>query len=429
MLEKVYVIVFCISVLFLVYLFGVASVKWKLWPYPIFERGFQAGKAWSEKIRPVSPYETTFYHIANHDKSGVFQYDIKKACDGFTFFSFGLDQKALLISMDGKVVHQWYMPFSKVWPNPPHIKSPVKDNLINLSMPYLYSNGDLLAIYATDRDTPFGYGLVKIDKDSNVIWEYTGRAHHDVDVGSDGKIYILTHEIRTEKIQGLKVNPPFLDDYIVILSHDGKEINKLSVTDVFNNSDFAGVLGNLTSWDLWHANNIEVLDDKIADKFSFLKKGCVLVSFKTVNVIAAIDLDEEKVIWAIRGPWLGQHDPDFLENGNILIFDNKGYCGEGGRSRVVEFDPKTRGIIWEYTGDKKNPFFSAIRSAQQRLPNGNTLITESDNGRIFEVTKDKEIVWEYLTPFRAPHDKWLVAVVMRAQRFEKDKLKFSFNLK
>jgi hypothetical protein len=34
----------------------------------------------------------------------------------------------------------------------------------------------------------------------------------------------------------------------------------------------------------------------------------------------------------------------------------------------------------------------------QRLPNGNTLITESDNGRVFEVTRDGEVVWEFFMP-------------------------------
>jgi hypothetical protein len=35
----------------------------------------------------------------------------------------------------------------------------------------------------------------------------------------------------------------------------------------------------------------------------------------------------------------------------------------------------------------------------QRLENGNTLINEGSNGRIFEVTRDHEIVWEYISPF------------------------------
>jgi hypothetical protein len=68
-------------------------------------------------------------------------------------------------------------------------------------------------------------------------------------------------------------------------------------------------------------------------------------------------------------------------------------------SRVIEFDPTTCEIVWEYrqeTGEQK--FFSHFISSAQRLPNGNTLIDEGANGRIFEVTPDKEIVWQYIAP-------------------------------
>ena len=421
---RVYVTIFCLSVLFLVYLFGVASVNWKLWPYPFIEKGVQAAKAWKEKLIPFSPYETSFYHAARHKKGGIVTHDPKKAYDGYTFFTFGLDHKAVLLTMNGKIVHQWYKPFSTVWPNPSHIKSPVSDDLINMSAPFLFPDGDILVIYATDRDTPYGYGLAKIDQESSLVWKYSARAHHDVDVGGDGRIYLLTHEMRKSKVPGLNVKPPVLDDYVVVLSSDGEELIKVSVTKAFNNSRFSGVLENAHNWEPWHANNIEVLEGEMAKQFPFLKKGCVLVSLKGVTVIAAIDPYEKKVIW---GPWKGQHDPDFLMNGNLLIFDNKGHAGEGGRSRIMEFDPETLETRWEYAGDKSELFFSAIRSAQQRLPNGNTLITESDNGRIFDVTMDKEIVWDYRLPYRAPHDKGIVAVVMRSQRVKKDTLNFTFN--
>jgi hypothetical protein len=44
-------------------------------------------------------------------------------------------------------------------------------------------------------------------------------------------------------------------------------------------------------------------------------------------------------------------------------------------------------------------FYSGFISSAQRLPNGNTLITEGAKGRIFEVTREREIVWEYVSPF------------------------------
>ena len=44
-------------------------------------------------------------------------------------------------------------------------------------------------------------------------------------------------------------------------------------------------------------------------------------------------------------------------------------------------------------------FYSPFISGMQRLPNGNTLITEGSDGRVFEVTKDHELVWEFISPY------------------------------
>ena len=105
------------------------------------------------------------------------------------------------------------------------------------------------------------------------------------------------------------------------------------------------------------------------------------------------------------GPWRAQHDPRFLENGNMLLFDNRGNLGEGGRSRILEFDPQTAGIIWSYYGKPDDKFSSDARGMSQRLPNGNTLITESNPGRIFEVTPDGTTVWEFIVPVRGVKTK------------------------
>ncbi|RKZ37147.1 MAG: hypothetical protein DRQ41_13615, partial [Gammaproteobacteria bacterium] len=256
------------------------------------------------------------------------------------------------------------------------------------------------------------------------------RVHHDVEVGSDGKIYTLIHEIVTDKIPGINAKPPMIEDSLVVLSPNGQELKKLSITEVFRHSDFSGVLKLLEpdqKGDVWHTNSVEVLDEQLADRFTFLEKGQVLVSMRNIDIIAAVDIDKERVVWAIRGPWHRQHDPDFLPNGNMLIFDNRGYYNKGGLSRVIEFNPTTMEIIWQYTGNEKDIFYSWAKSSQQRLSNGNTLITESNAGRIFEVTRDKEVVWEFMSPFRNPDDNEFVAPIFWAQRFRLDFLNFEFS--
>ena len=71
---------------------------------------------------------------------------------------------------------------------------------------------------------------------------------------------------------------------------------------------------------------------------------------------------------------------------------------EGQVSRVIEIEPPGGRIVWSYEGSPRESFFSRWRGAAQRLPNGNTLITESEKGHVIEVTPQKEIVWELWNP-------------------------------
>jgi len=74
----------------------------------------------------------------------------------------------------------------------------------------------------------------------------------------------------------------------------------------------------------------------------------------------------------------------------------------GNGSKVLEFDPETREPVWEYEGNPRYTFHSPFVSGAQRLANGNTLICEGQWGRLFEVTPQKELVWEYISPFFVP---------------------------
>ncbi len=426
--QRLFIIILLVSVSFLSVIFGMVAHKFKLWPVSIFQDAYQATKAWRERLTPRDRYKSRFFAKARHVNSGVLQYDKAKAYDGFTLFTSVHAQKALLISMDGQILHEWHIPFSEIWENPPHIEFKIAEDFILWGKAHMYPNGDLVTTIGGFGDTPWGYGLVKMDKDSNLIWKYAEHAHHDVNVGSDDKIYTLIHDFTSEQIPGMKLKLPFLDDSIVVLSPDGHELNRVSISKAFSNSDFSSVLNVVeekkNSWDPWHTNNVDILDEEMAKHFPFLKPGQVLVSMRNIDTLAAIDMDKKQVVWAVTGPWHMQHDPDFLKNGNILLFDNRGNFGTGGASRIIEFNPMTMEIVWQYAGNEQNIFSTGVKGVQQMLPNGNVLISESMRGRIFEVTREKEIVWEFSSPFRAPHDKKLVANVWGGERYHPDYLEF-----
>jgi outer membrane protein assembly factor BamB len=158
----------------------------------------------------------------------------------------------------------------------------------------------------------------------------------------------------------------------------------------------------------------------------------VLISSREASLMAIIGRDG-KIVWrmgpdyreseALRtlGQVIGQHNAHIIPKGlpgagNLLVFDNGGASGYGvetptsrngnggfarDSSRVLEVDPVTFRKVWEYSvpGSERYRFFSHYVSGAQRLPNGNTMITEGADGRLFEVTNAGEIVWEYVSPF------------------------------
>ncbi len=142
--------------------------------------------------------------------------------------------------------------------------------------------------------------------------------------------------------------------------------------------------------DVLHVNAVEVLSREMAAHFPMFRPGHLLISLRHLDAIVVLDPDTGKVVWAARGPWRGQHDPSFLPNGHLLLFDN---LGSPKGSRVLEYDPQTQAFPWAYPGAKDAPFVSKVRGTCQRLPGGNTLIVNSVGGEVFEVTADREKVW------------------------------------
>ena len=163
-----------------------------------------------------------------------------------------------------------------------------------------------------------------------------------------------------------------------------------------------------------HTNTIEVLPDTpIGRKDERFRAGNLLFSFRALDTIGVVDPDKDAIVWA-WGPGTldGQHQPTMTDAGTILIFDNgtaRGY------SAAVEIDPSTEEEVWRY--EDREGFFSPYRAGVQRLPNGNTLIAESDAGRIFEVTPEKEIVWDYYNPFLSQPSGSQGLHVYRATRY------------
>jgi hypothetical protein len=237
-----------------------------------------------------------------------------------------------------------------------------------------------------------------------------------VEVGEDGTIYALTNEIIDHVRTGLEylhLPTPCMVDCIDVISPEGERRRRIPLLEALHDSPYSVLFGmietprveggattpgmtrspfpdDMRRMDVLHTNSIKVLNRALAPKFPQFKAGQLLLSIRSLDALAVLDPDSGKVVWAARGPWRAQHDAWFLDNGHLLLFDNQ---GSPGTSRVLEYDPKTQAFPWSYPGENNNPFVSPIRGLCQRLPNHNTLITNSVAGECFEVTSDREIVW------------------------------------
>jgi hypothetical protein len=330
-------------------------------------------------------------------------YNKKKAYNGLNLYCSGHGPQAILMDMKGNQLHSWQYDISRVW-NKEY--DPLIPEHQFWRRVHLLENGDLLAIFE-------GYGLIKLDKDSNLIWSYPGKAHHDLYIMPDGKIYVLTREAGI--IPKYNQTEMILEDFISILSPNGKEIRGVSLLKCMENSKYVSLLDmTAKKGDIFHTNTLEVLDGRLASRSPAFKRGNVLVSILRLDFIGVVDIEKESMVWGMSGPWKRQHQPTVLDNGSMLIFDNN--TGEERQSRVLEFDPFTKKIHWEYPGAAGNSFYSADCGSCQRLGNGNTLISDTNAGRAMEVTPDKTVVWEFYNPNRAGKNNELIASLFEVIR-------------
>jgi hypothetical protein len=144
-------------------------------------------------------------------------------------------------------------------------------------------------------------------------------------------------------------------------------------------------------YDIWHPNDVEELSAALAPRFPMFQAGDLLISIRQINLVAVLDGRNYRVKWSSHGPWFGQHDPDFTEDGLISVYDNN--RGRG-RSAIVRIDPATRQVSRLPAG-RNADWYSEYMGQHQYLPNGNVFIVAPGEGRAFERSGDGELVMEF----------------------------------
>ena len=201
---------------------------------------------------------------------------------GFNFYLSSGSSEIFLIDMKGNILHTWHTPNNDAYP--------LTSNAI------LFRNGDIIL--------SLGYkGVVKMDKNSNTLWSYSTKPHHDLDIDGEGNIYLIT-AMRTSVNEEL----PILDNFIEVINSDGELLKKISLYNLFKNYQDQSILKrmkrtpvftpfnnrgtadsphkqhtaakekqdrsnqNISERDLFHANSVQVLDGRWTSKSPAFKR-------------------------------------------------------------------------------------------------------------------------------------------------------------
>lgn len=314
---------------------------------------------------------------ADEDESGTVHFDPERSSPGYNLYTVRQLSMAELVDARGEVVRRWTGPPGR-W-----------------ARVQLLDNGDLLIVGKDDVRY-----VMRQTWGGEVLWRHDLPSHHDIRLTPDGHVATLT--LYERSLPSITTKVPVRDDAVTVFDGPSGEIlDEASLYDVLHDGgfEFQPVEPGATEGhvDLLHANSVRwMTDPDLFGRDRIYEAGNVIVSIRHQDTIAIFDFDNRELLWAWgQGEISGPHDAHVLANGNLLIFDN----GLGRDwSRVIELDPLRREIVWSYRAPHPYDFYTRGRGSNQRLPNGNTLITESDTGRVFEVTPDGEVVWEYFSP-------------------------------
>ena len=400
--------------------------------------------------------------------TGVTIYKPEKAWSGYTVFPLENDG-SLLIDMNGNEIRKWKNLHGfpvKLFPGGRLVASSGMRN----PKYGLQDQRDLIQV-DFDGNVEWRWNQAEFITDPGEEPQWMARQHHDFQregnpVGyyvpgmepsiDSGNTLVLAHKDEHVPFISDKL---LLDDVVYEVNWEGEivwewhcseHVEEMGFSEearnaMCRNPNFRGgslVEDSPSIGDWMHINSMSVLGpnrwyDAGDERFH---PDNIIMDGRETNIIFIVSKETGEIVWKV-GPdysaghpehrlgWIiGQHHAHMIPRGlpgegNILVFDNGGWAGYGAPnpgatdgtksalrdySRVLEFDPVSLSIVWQYTPKEGGfvvpldacRFYSPFISAAQRLPNGNTLITEGSDGRVFEVTAEHEIVWEYICPYR-----------------------------
>lgn len=419
--------------------------KYHWFPYSLLSGSFKVLNAY------LKPTRHHHFFPMQYDKVGANIYKPDEMAPGLTLLtSYWKDLNwkpgIRLINAKGDVLHQWITDPAAIWPVSPHSDDVadafnVSTNYVHGA--YLFENGDI--IFNIEY-----MGLVRMNACNEIIWRLSYRTHHSIFRTETGDFWVSglkwiedTPEGRERLTRYPGLRLPVAEEFALKVSPDGEILQEISLLETLYKAGHEYLIwkiGRRRKGDITHLNEIEVLSSSMADHYPLFEPGDLVVSMRNIHAVFVFDPVSLKVKWLTTGPFMFQHDPDFIGNGWIAIFDNNPDGSRSpkyldanpivtvkpgqylGGSRIVALKPGTNEVRVLFPKGLSQPFYTEAGGKFQMLENGNLLIAEAQAGRLFETNSSGQIVWEWIQEYNNDN---LVPEVLEASRYNLTSTKIS----
>lgn len=353
----------------------------------------------------------------------------------------GGDGKAHLIDMEGRSLHEWPDLGSYSTLLDPALTAGQRGHvLVTLEQ----AEGKGIDLVPGRIGSRISQTIAELDWGGTPVWRFGAHApgglaqqHHDYARLPNGNTLVLSNWVHA--VPGY-AQPRILDDVFYEVDPKGDIVWRWVASEHVQELGFTAQQLKLVlasdNADILHVNDLKPVGPNHwfdAGDTRFAPNNVIFCS-RNGNFTAIVSRDTGKVVWTLgpNYPKLatgvafkhlprpvdqisGQHDAQIIPAGlpgagNLLLFDNQGEAGfpavplsVTGGSRVIEIDPVRKEIVWQYSAEDSGQPSWAMRSTHissaRRLPNGNTFIDEGQSGRVFQVTRSGDIVWEYVNAY------------------------------
>ena len=303
-----------------------------------------------------------------------------------------------------KTIHLWIPDIHEIYGQVCSAKPSISSEkywkkAFKINHPLLEADGSIV-FHIGDITSEFGSALFKIDAESKLKWVLKGSFHHSLEFDSEGNIWLPSYSEETKS--KLILPGDYLDDGVAEISSSGKVLFKKSIYELLIKQGYKGLVWGVGEFenDPLHITDIQ----PALTTSAYWKKNDLLISLRHRSTVLLYRPSADSIVWLKTGPWLNQHDVDFIDSTKIGVFGNDVIRLKNNLSGYL-----TNGYNEEYifdfsNGETKTPYTAFLRKANVKTPtqgrsdildNGDLFIEETDNGRILLGNK-KNIIWQYV---------------------------------